>query len=274
MTLRFILRRLWQNYPWLIALGVVFVILSAAVLWRLTRPGARFGPLDGTWYRSQINKDLYIGLDPSYPPFTRWTPEQIEGIEADLAREFGQRWRVKTSILIMGYDGLYNSLYTGTVDMVISQLRVDPVLTEWVHYTQPYFDAGQILVSRSDAPVQNMNELDGHSVGVELASAGDAAAQRWERRLHSLEIKRYMLPNEAMQAVQRGEVKAALVDTVSARIYLKTHDDLVMADKTTVSENYVIALRRANFRMIEEVEQALDDMIEDGTLNEIIARWL
>jgi ABC-type amino acid transport substrate-binding protein len=36
----------------------------------------------------------------------------------------------------------------------------------------------------------------------------------------------------------------------------------------------VIALRRANFRMIEEVERVLDDIIEDGTLNEIIARWL
>ncbi len=75
-------------------------------------------------------------------------------------------------------------------------------------------------------------------------------------------------------AVQSGDVDAALVDTVSARLYLKTHKDLVMADKTTVSEGYVIALRKANFRLIDAVERALDDMIADGTLDAIIARWL
>jgi ABC-type amino acid transport substrate-binding protein len=251
---------------------LVLALLGAG--WRLTRPGARFGPQDVTWIRVQANKDLYVGLDPDYPPFTEWTPDQIDGIEADIAREIGNRLGVKTQILIMGTDSLYDSLYTGYVDLIISGLHVDPTLKEWVHYTPPYYDAGQILVSRADSPVATMRALDGKTVAVEIASQGDLAALRWQRRLHVLDVQRYMLPDDAMSAVQAGHADAALVDTVSARLYLDQHDDLVMAAKTTVPDDYVIALRKANFRLIAAVERALHDMIADGTLDTIINRWL
>ncbi len=268
------LQRLARHPRLILTAGVITVAFLLSIVWLLTRPGALFGPKDTTWIRSQINKDLYVGLDPNYPPFTEWTPDQIEGIEADIAREIGGRMGVKTSILIMGYDGLYDSLYTGYVDMIISGLHIDPAYQEWVYYTRPYYDAGQILVSRADAPVDTMRELDGKTVAVELASAGDLTALRWTRRLHALAIRRYLLPDEAMHAVQTGEVDAALVDTISAHLYLTHHADLRMAPKTTVPNGYVIALRKANFRLSEEVDQALADMIADGTLNAIITRWL
>ncbi len=253
---------------------VLLVVAVLVIYWLLTRPGAMFGPQDGTWRRMQINKDMYVGIDPSYPPFAQWTADGPIGLEADIAREIARRLGVKPTLLIMGYDGLYNSLYTGEVDYLISGLHVDEGQTNWVYYTRSYFDAGQILVSPEDSPIQSMRDLDGKTVAVELASTGDREARRWERRLHALTITRHMLPNEAMQAVQAGEADAALVDTISARLYLKDHPDLVMARHTTVSDGYVIALRKKNFRLSEAIDQALKDMIEDGTMDKIIARWL
>lgn len=240
----------------------------------VTRPGAWFGPQDGTWRRSQINGDLYVGIDPSYPPFAEWTPGGIVGLEADIAREIARRIHTTAYIQIMGFDGLYSALYTGGVDLVISGLKVDPAYTEWVHYTQPYFDAGQILVSPAAAPIDDMRDLDGKTVAVELASAGDIAAQRWSRRLEALTIARFLLPDEAMHAVQTGSADAALVDVVSARLYVEQRPDLRLADETTVPDGYVIALRKKDFRLAEEIDRALADMIDDGTLNEIIDRWL
>ncbi len=266
-------RQIVRRHPrW--ALAAVVAIALALAGWRLTRPGARFGPQDGTWLRSQINRDLYVGIDPSYPPFAQWTPDGIVGIEADIAREIGRRLGVEPQLLIMGYDSLYDSLYTGYVDLVIAGLRVDPGRENWVHYTSSYFEGGQVLVSPASDPVQRMAGLDGRSVAVELASAGDVAARQWTRRLHALTVTRYLLPDEAMQAVRDGDAAAALVDTVSARQYVAGHPDLVIADEAAVPDPYVIALRKANFRLSEEVERALDAMRADGTLAAIIARWL
>lgn len=258
---------------WL-ALAALLVIVAGGVAWRLTRPGARFGPQDGTWRRVQINGDLYVGLDPSYPPFAEWTPEQIVGIEADLAREIGRRLGVETQILIMGYDSLYDALYTGKVDMLIAGLHPDATLTDWVYYSQPYFDAGQVLVSPRDAPVSAMRALDGQTIAVEMASSGDAAARRWARRLHALTVERHLLPQDALRSAEEGRAAAALVDAISARLYLPAHPGLVMAAEMTVAEPYVIAMRRGDFRLTAHVEQALQAIRADGSLDEIIAHWL
>jgi polar amino acid transport system substrate-binding protein len=260
----------------MIRIVLVIAILAGSTLgyWLWTRPGGILGPQDLTWRRVQINRDLWVAIDPSYPPFAEWTPDEIIGLEPDLAREIGRRLGVEAHILIMGYDSLYDSLYTGSVDMVIAGLHVDTSQTEWVHYTRSYYDAGQVLVSLADHPIQTMRELDGQTVAVELASAGEMAARQWERRLHALTITRYVLPDEAMQAVLDGKAEAALVDTVSARLFLKQHPDLIMATKTTAADQYVVAMRKANYRLIEAVDRIMADMAADGTLDTIIARWL
>jgi len=254
--------------------ALLAALAAAIALWTLTRPGMPLGPIDLTWHRMQVNKDFYVGIDPSYPPFAEWTPDAIVGIEPDIARELGARMGVETSILIMGYDGLYDALYTGEVDLILAGLRADPLYAEWVHYSPPYFDAGQVLVSRADAPYKTMDALNGKWLAVEIASAGDQAAQRWQRRLDALHIRRVMLPEEALAAVEAGEVDVALVDTISAREYLQGHPGLVRAAETTAPDEYVIAMRDANYRLIDAVEKALAEMRADGTLNAIIERWL
>jgi polar amino acid transport system substrate-binding protein len=266
--------RKWaRRHPrWTVALAAG--VAALLTLWALTRPGMPLGPIDLTWHRMQVNRDFYVGIDPSYPPFAEWTPDAIVGIEPDIARKLGERMGVETSILIMGYDGLYDALYTGEVDLILAGLRADPLYAEWVHYSPPYFDAGQVLVSRADAPVGEMAALDGKRLAVEIASAGDQAAQRWQRRLDTLHVERYLLPEDALVAVERGEVDAALVDAITAREYLRTHSGLVRAAEMTAPDEYVIAMRRANYRLIEAVEASLADMQADGTLDAIIEQWL
>ena len=169
----------------------------------LTRPGAPFGPIDLTWHRIQVNRDLYVGLDPSYPPFAEWTPERIEGIEADIAREIARR-DVEPQLLIMGYDGLYDALCTGYVDSSIAGLRPSAAHNEWVYYSA-------LLRRRADPRLpggcahRTHGGPEGKTVAVELASAGDVAARRWSRRLDTLHITHVLLPGRGAEAVADGE---------------------------------------------------------------------
>src|SRR5690606_5280983 len=127
---------------------------------------------------------------------------------------------------------------------------------------------------QADAPYPDMAALEGKRLAVEIASAGDQAAQRWQRRLDTLHVERYLLPEDALAAVTQGEVDAALVDAITAQEYLYAHPGLVRAAETTTPDEYVIAMRRANYRLIEAVEASLADMKADGTLDAIIEQWL
>ena len=58
----------------------------------------------------------------------------------------------------IGFDGLYDALLARRADIIISGLPYDPRWTEDVAYTANYFNAGQILVTRTGGA--SVNEVD------------------------------------------------------------------------------------------------------------------
>jgi ABC-type amino acid transport substrate-binding protein len=226
---------------------------------------------DGTWARVQQTGVIRLGTDGSYPPFADAGATGIPtGLDIDIAEEIGRRLGVRVQIVNMGFDGLYDSLQTNQVDMLVAALSVD--YTRSVIYTRPYIDAGQFLVADR---VYTMPELDGLTVAVEYGSIGDEVARRWQRRLRMLNILRTTTTDTALDAVRAGEADAALVDYVSARIYLSQHDaELVIAPESVEGDMYAVAVRLSSPDLAGVINAVLEDMARDGTLATILDRWL
>jgi polar amino acid transport system substrate-binding protein len=106
---------------------------------------------DGTLARVQATGELRVGLDASFPPFeTLDAGGNIVGLDADLARAIATALGAEPVFVNVGFDGLYDALQIGRIDVVISGLPYDPRRTQDVNYSQPYFNAGQVLVVRPD----------------------------------------------------------------------------------------------------------------------------
>jgi polar amino acid transport system substrate-binding protein len=228
---------------------------------------------DSTWQAAQAAGVLRVAMDSSYPPFAAVIDGQPAGIDVDIAKEIGRRLGVQVQLVTVGYDGLYDALIERRADLTISALSFDPARYGPFLFTLPYFDAGQILVSRR-GEFQTMPELEGRSIAVEYGSLGDEAARQWERRLKTLHVRRATTADEALALVLAGEVEAALVDVVSARFYRRQHPMLEIAAQTVVPDAYVIATRGRSFDLTGAVNAALEAMTADGTLERILKRWL
>ncbi|GAB4572100.1 MAG: transporter substrate-binding domain-containing protein [Anaerolineae bacterium] len=222
---------------------------------------------------------LRVGIDASYPPFGVDPGDgQLIGLDVDLARAVADELGVEVQFVNMGYDGLYDSLKADQVDVLFSALRIDPLRTDDVRYSTPYFDAGLVLVHADETPFDTMRALDGHAVAVAFGGAGDLEARRWQRRLKRLDIQAHATSEEAIDAVLAGSADAALVDTVSARLWLREHQDaahtLRIAPEGVTSDPYAAAVRWDNPRLQTAINRALDNLREHGRLEAIIARWL
>lgn len=224
---------------------------------------------------------LRVGIDASYPPFgvDPGTGEPV-GIDADLARAVAAHMDVKLQFVNMGYDGLYDSLKADQVDALFSALRFDPLRTGDARYTTSYFDAGQILVRPPNTGLDTLADMDGMVLAVEFGTDGELEAKRWERRLHSLTIQPYESAAIALTAVITGEADAALVDATSARLWLREQAGndapalLEIAPEYTTHDPYMVAVPAANSQLWEAINEALIALQEDGTLDEILNRWL
>jgi polar amino acid transport system substrate-binding protein len=230
---------------------------------------------DLSWERVQARGVLIVGMDTSYAPFAVMYGEDISGLDVDIALEIAQRLGLRLQVAPMGVDGLYDALHTGIVDALISALTFDPFRTDVFLYTRPYFDGGYFLVSRHGL-YQTMPDLDGKTLAVEYGSIGDEQARLWRRRLRELEVQPHPEPSAALAAVAAGRAEAALVDHLTARLWLRAHNDsdLDIAATPIYSEGYQVVLRARDLALAGKVNAALESMWADGTLATILSKWL
>lgn len=218
--------------------------------------------------------ELRIGVDASTPPFAVATADDLYGLEIDLGRALGERIGISVRFVNMGYDGLYDSIRADQVDIVISTLSIDPLRTGDVLYTRDYFNAGLVLVSDARQPITSMQELGGQALAFEFGSEADGQSRLWLRRIHPFERQPYELPQHALDAVRLGLADAALVDAVSARLYLREHPNWSAQVSYVTSNPYVIAARFDRRELWEKVNATLQALADDGTLEQLISRWL
>jgi ABC-type amino acid transport substrate-binding protein len=236
---------------------------------------------DDTWDHVRESGILRVGMDASFPPFEFISADgTLAGFDVDLVRELGQRLEVEVQFVVnLPTDGLYDALEVGAdggwsgVDVVISALVINPAKTTDVAYV-PYFDAGQVLIVRSEeTDVATMSDLGGCTLAVEFGTRGDQEARKWTRRLEGLEMMPYETASEALAAVAAGEVDAALVDHVSA-LQFGVGGELVVAGEPVVSEPYAVAVSEDSPRLLRAVDAALAEMRTDGTMDALVSEWL
>lgn len=218
--------------------------------------------------------ELIIAVDASFPPFAVATADDLFGLDIDLGREIARRLGLPARFVNMGYDGLYDSLLSGQVDVVISALLIDPSRMADVNYSWAYYNAGLILVSDAARPVESMTDIPGKRLAYEFGSAADTEARAWTRRVAAFERLPYELPEHALDAVRLGQADAALVDATSGRLYLREHRDWqVVYDAVTFSPMSV-AVDIDRRPVLHVVNEAVLNMLNDGTINALLDKWL
>lgn len=245
----------------------------ALTLFALVAPGCtRQG---ATWQRIEEEGILRVGLDPTYPPFETADDRDLEGIDVDLARALAAELDLEVEFVYFGFDGLYDALATEQVDVLISALVIRVEQTKDFAYSEPYFNAGQILIVPSEnEEIQEMADLNGRILGVELGAEGHVIATQWERRLPDFTVIPYNSPQEALDGLRQGDSDAVLIDAISGRLYLKEHSELQALDEPVTVEPFALVVRKEDQILLKNLDRALERLEQSGRLEMIINSWL
>lgn len=218
--------------------------------------------------------ELRVGIDPSFPPFASSAGQDFRGIDVDIAIELAERMNVPLRFVTLGYDGLYDALSTNQIDVLLAAIVIDPARRDRVLYSRPYFNAGLVLVSNETNAVSNMEDFSGLRLAFELGSLAHSEAERWLRRIPPFALRPYVSADDALAAVQVGDADAAITDHVSARLYLQMHTDWNAALSEVTVTPLAAATSVQNGALAARIDELLEVMEADGTLNGILERWL
>lgn len=247
-------------------IAVVLLIVGAMIAYtrwdqisRQTEPAFPFG-------------EMRIGIDASAPPFAFVTDEGLRGIDVDLGNAIAQELDVPVRFINMGIDGLYDSILSNNTDVVISSLPIEPWRMGEISYIGPYFNAGLVLVSSGG--VHTQHDLPGHSLAYEFASRADSEARRWSRLVAAFDSRPYELAQYALDAVRIGEADAALVDTITAYLYLQQHPSWPAQISRVTDVEYAIAIHRHRPQTFAAVDEAFQHLLQSGQVDTILTHWL
>jgi cystine transport system substrate-binding protein len=263
------LGRLGQRWRWAGAAALIF-LAAAAVLFSTWFD-------DTAWARVQQRGIITFATDPTYPPFETLGPDgQFSGFDIDLAQALAGRLGVKAEFESVSYDGLIGTLVTQRDDALISAWVIQPERGQEASFTPAYFNAGVLLVTRSDAvlPAGAQSWATGKHLTAELGSSGDALERKWARLVAGLTPDPAPDAAEALKRVADGAADGALVDAVAAYEYLKTAPGLKVAAAIPEADApYVMAVSIKSRVLLRQLTQALSAMEADGFLGALRAKW-
>jgi ABC-type amino acid transport substrate-binding protein len=267
-TLRQALRR--QAWRWVVP------ILGALLVALLIRPRI-IGPppLDATWAQIQREGVVRVGMDASYPPFELEEDGQYSGFDVDLAQGLAERWGARAELANIHFDGLYDALEAGKIDLIISALPHDRMRSQDVLYSYAYFDAGQVLVTRAaDEVIIGVADLEGQAIAVELGTEAHQLARRLSRDQGlALAIMAEREMQDVVTRVLAGEASALICDHVDALGIVQRHPELRIVAGRLTEEPYVIAARLDALTLMQDINGALVEWGHDGRLDDLKHLW-
>ena len=220
---------------------------------------------------------LRVGIDPSWPPF-EYVDEasgEVAGLDVDLARAIGHELGVEVAFVVSGWEGRYGALYAEQFDAIISALPYDGWRTQEALYSISYFNAGPVIVVHADqTEVARSKDLAGRVVHVEYGAEGDVQARRLGKKVGDLQVERHNTSEAALMAAADQPGSAAIVDAVSARLYVRGDPRLRIAGEPLYDELYVVAVHPRAESLQEAIDRALVEMRESGELEALLDRWL
>lgn len=219
---------------------------------------------------------IVIAVDASYPPFASLDSDgKMVGFEVDLASELGRRLSNGPALLNMDAgDALFDALASKKVDAIVAGLTYYPEITRDVAYSDPYFEAGPVLLTRLGRPdISGAGDLMGKKVAVELGSLGEDVARGLQRDHAGMMVTPMDDVEHVMGAVVDGGADAAIVDRPAIPPGALASMGLAPVGPPLRSQPYMVAVQRKNRALLLAINRVLDAMKVDGSLAAMESRW-
>jgi len=241
--------------------GVRLILALVALL--LAAPFARADAPPLRWASDAQANVPFVFHDPA-------DQARLTGFEYDIAEALGRKLHRKMEFVQNDWDGLIPGLKRGLYTMVIDGIEMTPEHRAAVLFTRPYYvTAERITLRQNEHDFDSLESLRGHAVG----TLKDTLAERLLRNDPSVKLSSYDEETDAYTDLRNGRLDAVLLDGPIAQYYGTPHPDLKVVGPPIGQIEYGIAFAPGHEVERDQVDQALSEIMADGELHRILARW-
>ncbi len=219
---------------------------------------------------------MIVGIDDQFPPMGFVGEDgEITGFDVELSKLVAEKLGVEAEIQPIDWSAKEMELNTGNIDMIWNGYTITAERIEQVEFTKPYLNNEQVLVVANDSAYQSKADLEGKIVGAQVESAGLAALNADTDFVGTLaEVPEYDDYMMALLDLGSSRLDGIAIDKIYiAYIMSQEPGKYRMLDESLADEYYGIGCAEGAIALREAIDIALDELYEDGTIEELSIKW-
>lgn len=222
---------------------------------------------------------LIMATNAEFPPYEYYDGTEIVGIDAEIAQAIADKLGMELQIDDMDFDSIISSVQSGKADFGMAGMTVTEERLENVNFSTSYATGIQVVIVKEGSSITSVDDLyaDGatYAVGVQTATTGDIYITGDIEDLElGLTVERFSKGADAVLALANGQIDCVIIDNEPAKAFVANHEGLTILDTEYAVEDYAIAIAKDNTELQQKIDAALAELIEDGTVQSIIDKYI
>jgi polar amino acid transport system substrate-binding protein len=225
---------------------------------------------------------IRVATDPNYPPFETVADDgkTIVGLDPDIAHAVADILGVEIEYVETSFDGIIPAIEAGKVDMAMSSIGDTKEREKTVDFATYYWNGTLILVKKGNPKDIVADQACGVSIGVIRGSLQQntflpAQGPKCEGAgLEPPTSQAYQNGPQAQLALKSGRIDGVMLDAPPLLdAAAKSPDEFETVGPLVRNPNPGGVAFPKGSELVEPVNGAINQLIEDGTYAEILEKW-
>ncbi|MCM1298151.1 MAG: ABC transporter substrate-binding protein [[Eubacterium] siraeum] len=241
---------------------------------------------------SQNDDDrLVMATNAEFPPFEYVNSDgEYEGIDVEIAEAIASKLGKELKIENMKFEDILDGVQSNKYDFGMAAMTVKPDRMEKVNFSDTYAKGIQAVIVKSDSGYSKFEEFydsfdsdgnpaqvkSGIKIGVQKGTTGESysSADPDDWGFGSNNVAKYESGEEAIKALINGKITAVIIDNEPAKTFVGENEGLMILEGAYADEDYAICVSKDNSKLLGQINQAVAELQEDGTIDGILNKYI
>ncbi len=224
-----------------------------------------------------VEKEMIVTVasDATWPPMEMIDANKhLVGFDIDYMNAVAKEAGFKVIIHNTAWDGIFAGLAAGKYDAVISSVTINDKRKETLDFSEPYINAGQVLVLPKAAKAKVLADMKSKKVGAQIGTTGAFEINK----VKGVTMKSYDELGLAFEDMAAGRIDGIVCDTPIAANYALQKAEykgkFKIAGQPFTTEVYGIAVKKGNKKLVDLINKGIKAVKAKGIDKKLETKWL
>lgn len=265
--------------------GMLFIVLFFEISCVPKAVRKKIRNQDVSLARVMVKKEFVVGLEYEFPPFAyiNLFSKALDGYDIDVIKEMCKRMDVKPVFKNLDWAKKDDMLKNGEIDCIWSAFSYTKSRAKTYTLSMPYIRTAGIIVVPANSSISTLDDLKDKTIGVQEGASLQSIIHQMAGKYNEFtqtvlfpftKLVLFPTPNEALQAMERGEVDGVAHDLLAINNLINSKQrPYRIINEALGAEEYVVAFRLGDIALKNKVEEVLKEMAKTDFFEKTSKKW-